>query len=154
MKVISTNKEAYFNYHILESYHAGIALTGDEVKSIRQGGGAIKDAFVTIHDGQAQVINWNITPYSHAYTKQTTETAAASRRSRTLLLSHKEINEIHGALSRKGLTAVALKLYFSPKGLVKLELGIAKHKKLVDKREKIKERDTEREVRRELKYRG
>lgn len=153
MKVISTNKEAYFNYHVIESYHAGIVLTGDEVKSIRRGDGGIKDAFVTIHNGQAQVINWNITPYSHAYSKDSTQNSNA-RRSRTLLLSRKQIDEIEGSLSRKGLTAVALKLYFSEKNFIKLEIGVAKHKKLVDKRDKIKERDLDREVKRELKNRA
>jgi SsrA-binding protein len=152
MKVISTNKEAYFNYNIIESYHAGIVLTGDEVKSIRRGDGAIKDAFVTIHDGQAQVINWNITPYSHAYTKTTAENSHA-RRSRILLLSRRQIDQIAGAISRKGLTAVALKLYFSDKNYVKLEIGVAKHKTLVDKRDKIKERDMDREMKREIKNR-
>jgi SsrA-binding protein len=153
MKILSTNKEAYFSYNILETFHAGIVLTGDEVKSIRRGFGALKDAFVTIHEGQAQVINWYITPYSHAYQKQT-DGKSDGRRSRTLLLSKKEINQIFGAISRKGLTAVALKLYLSDKNLVKMEIGTAKHKTLVDKREKVKQRESDREIRRELKNRG
>lgn len=152
MKIISTNKEAYFNYNIIDSYHAGIVLTGDEVKSIRRGDGAIKDAFVTVHDGQAQVINWYIAPYSHAYTKNDAD-KGQGRRSRILLLSRKQIDEVMGAISRKGLTAVALKLYFSDKNLVKLEIGVAKHKTLVDKREKIKEREMDREMKREIKNR-
>jgi len=153
MKIISTNKEAYFSYNILETFHAGIVLTGDEVKSIRRGFGALKDAFVTIHDGQAQVINWYISPYTHAYQKQS-GSQTEGRRSRTLLLSKKEINQIMGAISRKGLTAVALKLYFSEKNLVKMEIGTAKHKTLADKRDKIKQRDSDREIRRELKNRA
>ncbi|MBM3894238.1 SsrA-binding protein SmpB [Candidatus Dependentiae bacterium] len=153
MKILSTNKEAYFSYNILETFHAGIALTGDEVKSIRRGFGGLKDAFVTIHEGQAQVINWYITPYSHAYEKQSA-LKSDGRRSRVLLLSRKEINQIFGAISRKGLTVVALKLYLSDKNLVKMEIGTARHKTLVDKREKVKQREADRELKTALKYKN
>lgn len=152
MKILSTNKEAFFNYHVVETYQAGVALTGDEVKSIRKGFGGIKDAFVTVHDGQAFVINWHITPYSHAYDKETA-TKSGGRRSRVLLLNRREIDAIVGAISRKGLTALALKLYLNDKNLVKLEIGVAKHKKLIDKRNIIKERESDRDMKRELKNR-
>ncbi len=153
MKILSTNKEAFFNYHIEDTFQAGVVLTGDEIKSIRKGFGAIKDAFVTVHDGQAFVINWYITPYSHAYTKDDVS-KNDGRRSRVLLLNKREIDAVMGAISRKGLTALPLKMYLSDKNLVKLEIGLAKHKKLIDKRNKIKERESEREMKRELKYRA
>jgi len=153
MKILSTNKEVFFNYHIEETFQAGVVLTGDEIKSIRRGFGAIKDAFVTVHDGQAFVINWYITPYSHAYNKETTGNNDG-RRSRVLLLNKREIDSIMGAISRKGLTALPLKMYLNDKNLVKLEIGLAKHKKLIDKRNKIKERESDREMKRELKYRA
>lgn len=153
MKILSTNKEAFFNYHIENTFQAGVVLTGDEVKSIRKGFGGIKDAFVTVHDGQAFIINWYITPYSHAYDKETA-TKTDGRRSRVLLLNKREIDAVMGAISRKGLTALPLKMYLSDKNLVKLEIGLAKHKKLIDKRNKIKDRESDREMKRELKYRA
>ena len=152
MKILSTNKEAFFNYHIEETFQAGVVLTGDEIKSIRKGFGNIKDAFVTVHDGQAFIINWYITPYSHAYDKEAA-TKGDGRRSRVLLLNKREIDAVMGAISRKGLTALPLKMYLGDKSLVKLEIGLAKHKKLIDKRNKIKERESDREMKRELKYR-
>lgn len=148
MKIIALNKRARFDYHILETIEAGLVLTGDEVKSLRAGQGNLSDAYATVHDGKMQLLNCYIGPYSHAYLKTTTDT---SRRSRQLLLHKKEVNKLIGAISRKGLTIVPLRLYFGKRGYVKVELGLAKHKKLADKRESIKERDLARETRRELK---
>lgn len=149
MKVISTNKEAYFEYQILETFTAGVALKGDEVKSIRKGQASLKDTFVTIQNGQAIIIGWNIAAYTHAYTKDNANT----RRSRVLLLNRAEINQIMGAISRKGLTAIPLKLMFSDKNYVKIEIGLAKHKKLIDKRDDLKRKDIQREAQRDLKMR-
>ena len=149
MKIITINIRARFDYHILETIEAGLVLTGDEVKSIRAGLTNLNDAYATMHDGRLQLLNCYIGPYSHAYIK-TTDT---SRRSRQLLLHKREIDKMSGAISRKGLTVVPLRLYFGPRGFVKVELGLAKHKQASDKRQSIKERDIARETRRELKNR-
>ncbi len=148
MKIITSNKKAYFNYTIQDTIEAGIVLTGDEVKSIRANNMALGDAFATVHDGEIQLLNCYIGPYSHAYSK-----ADLSRRTRTLLLKRKEINRLIGDLSRKGLTLVPLKAYFNARGYIKLELGLAKHKKAVDKKQTLKERDIKREVERDSKIR-
>lgn len=147
MKVITQNKKARFEYHIIETVEAGIVLTGDEVKSLRAGHVNVTDSYATAHSGQLQLLNCYIGPYANAYDKNDT-----SRRSRKLLLHKREIDKMIGAISRKGLTLIPLRLYFSGRGFVKVEIGLAQHKKLVDKRKDIKERDIARETRRELKH--
>lgn len=147
MKVIAQNKKAFFDYHILDTIEAGIVLTGDEVKSLRQGKVSLVGSFATVHDGELFLINANISSYAHAYQKKEDE----ATRSRKVLLHKKELNRLIGDISKKGITIVPLKIYFSNKGKVKVELGICKHKKAVDKRETIKERDIKRETSRELK---
>jgi len=146
MKLIAENRRARFDYQILETLEAGIVLTGDEVKSLRATSGNLSDAYATAHGSDIFLINCYIGPYSHAYIK-----SEDARRTRKLLLHRKEIDKLSGAISRKGLTIIPLKLYFSLRGRVKVELGIAQHKKTVDKRETIKERDMAREARRALK---
>ena len=146
MKLITTNKRAYHDYEILETIQAGIVLIGDEVKSIRKKNVSINDAFATIHDGQPSLLNCHIAPYSHAFSKSDN-----SRRTRRLLLTKHEINKLVGAISRKGLTIIPLKMYISDRGFVKLELGLAKSKKNIDKKQDLKERDIKRETNRENK---
>ena len=148
MKIISLNRKATFDYEILDRVEAGVVLTGDEIKSIRAGGVSLKDSYATIHDGQIQLLNCYIAPYAHAYEKED-----KSRRSRKLLLHRKEIDKLIGDVSRKGLTLVPLKLYFSSKGLVKVEIGVAKHKKKVDKKRQLREKDIKRQAEREIKGR-
>ena len=148
MSTITVNKHAYFDYEILETLEAGIALTGDEVKSIRNKQISLSDAFATVYQGEITLLNCYIGPYSHAYQKQDT-----ARRTRKLLLKRKEINRLIGAVSQKGLTLLALKAYFNAKGFVKIEIGVAKHKKKIDKKRIIKERDIQRETSREIKQR-
>jgi SsrA-binding protein len=131
----------------METYEAGIVLTGDEIKSIRKNGTTLKESFATVTDEQVFIINWNITPYSHAYDKSNDY----SRRTRKLLLHRKQISSLIGAVARKGLTLVPLRLFFNARGYVKIEIGLAKHKKLVDKRKSIKDRDIAREAQRDLK---
>jgi len=147
--VIEHHKKAFFEYEIIDKLEAGIVLKGDEVKSVRKRQVTINDAFATVHDGELSLINCNITPYSHAYQKSEN----AARRSRTLLLHKKELNRLIGDISRKGVTIIPLKLYINDRGYVKIELGIAKHKKSVDKKRDIKERDIRREVERSMKVR-
>jgi SsrA-binding protein len=148
MKIITVNRKAHFDYIILETMEVGIVLTGDEVKSIRQGHVTLADCFAAVHDGQLSLLNCYIAPYSHAYVKHD-----ASRRTRLLLLHRKEINRLIGDISRKGITLIPLKMYFNQRGFIKLELGIARHKKSFDKKALIKEKDIKRETEREIKMR-
>lgn len=147
MKIISLNKRARFDYLILETLEAGIVLKGHEVKALRAGLANLTDSYATIHDGNVRLINCYIGTYSHAYSKDQEDT----RRSRPLLLHKREIRKLIGAISRKGLTLVPTKLYFK-KGFAKVEIGLAKHKKLVDKRKTMKERDIARETMRDMKH--
>lgn len=147
MKIITVNKKALHNYEIKDKIEAGIVLTGDEVKSLRQGNISLVDSFATIHDGQMQLLNCYIAPYSHSYSKED-----KSRKSRRLLLHKKEIHKLIGEVSKKGLTVVPLKVYFNQKGLVKVELGVGKHKKAADKKKALREKDIKRETEREMKY--
>lgn len=147
MKIIAQNKKAFHDYDIHEKLEAGIVLTGDEVKSIRAGHVSMVGSFATIHQNELNLINLNITPYSHAYTKSD----EVSRRTRKLLVHRRELNRIIGDVSKKGITIIPLKIYFNPKGLVKIELGLAKHKKAHERKQEIKERDIARQTRSELK---
>lgn len=151
MKIVAQNKKATFDYEILERLEAGIVLTGDEVKSLRAGHASLVGSFATIHDGQLFLLNCNITPFSHAFQTKKDE----ATRSRKLLVSRKQINRLIGDISRKGITIVALKIYFNERNYAKVELGLAKHKKSSDKKESLRERDIKRETSRELrvKYR-
>jgi SsrA-binding protein len=144
--VIATNKKAYFDYEIKYSLEAGISLKGDEVKSVKAKQISLVDAFATIYRGSVQLINCYIAPYSHAYDK-----TLESKRSRTLLLKRREINKLIGEVSNKGMTLIPLKVYRNKRGFIKVELGVAKHKKKVDKKKQIKEREIKREASREIK---
>jgi len=146
MKVIATNKKAFFDYEIIDTLEAGLVLRGDEVKSIRKKMISLNESFATISKGELVLLNCQITPYSHAYSKE-----QDPRRSRKLLLHRRELNRLIGDVSRKGVTLIPLKVYINDRGFVKIELGIAKHKKTVDKKRDIKERDIKREVAREMK---
>jgi|688.fasta_scaffold1059042_1 SsrA-binding protein len=148
MIVIATNRRAFFDYTIDGIYEAGIALKGDEVKSIRAKQVSLADAFAVIKDGEVFLLNCHIAQYSHAYDKTDT-----SRQSRRLLLRKKEINKLIGAVSRQGLTLIPLRMYFNVRGFVKVEIGLAKSKKNIDKKEHIKERDIKRETLRDAKIR-
>ena len=146
MKIITVNKRARHDYEILDTIEAGIVLNGDEIKSIRQGNISLVDSYATIHDGEIQLLNCHIAPYSHAYSK-----ADTSRRSRKLLLHRREISKLVGTIAKKGLTLIPLKMYFGNRGYVKVEIGLAKHKKTRDKRKELRERDIKRETERAMK---
>jgi SsrA-binding protein len=150
MKVVHTNKKAYFEYEIDATLEAGIALTGDEVKSIREGLVNLAGSFATIVKGELVLLNGYIGAYSHAYLK--TRDEDYTRRTRTLLVHRRELDKLAGAVSRKGMTIVPLKVYLNAKGLIKIELGLAKHKNAPQRKEELKERALERETRREKKY--
>jgi len=149
MKIITQNKKAFHDYDILEKIEAGIVLTGDEVKSLRAGLANLTGAYATIHEGELFLINCHITPYDKAFRKD----EAAAKRSRKLLLHKKELTRLVGDISKKGITIVPLKLYFNEKGRIKVELGIAKHKKAAGKKLALKEKDIKREAQREIRGR-
>lgn len=145
-KIVATNRKAFHEYHILDTYEAGIELFGSEVKSLREGNANIKEAYVTIRSGQAWLIGVHINPYSHVGYE-----SPEPVRKRKLLLNKREIEKIKIALEQKGLTAVPLKIYFNKNGWAKLEIGLAKGKKTFDKKDAIKERDIKRDAQRELR---
>ncbi|MCL4361653.1 SsrA-binding protein SmpB [Candidatus Dependentiae bacterium] len=147
MKIIAQNKKAFFDYEVLDRIEAGIVLTGDEVKSLRAGHINLTGSFAHVHNAELYVVNMHIAPYSHAYSKSEEQT----RRSRKLLVHKKELNRLIGEISQKGTTLIPLKIYFNEKGIVKLELGICKHKKAFSQKAEKKEKDIERQTRRELK---
>jgi len=147
-KTITVNRKAYHDYHILESLEAGIALTGTEIKSIRAGSVNIRDAYARPEGGELWLVNAHIAAYqagSH-YNHE-------PNRPRKLLLHRRQIDELAGMVMQKGLTLVPLKLYIK-RGIAKLELGVARGKRLHDKREAMARRETEREIGRALRRRG
>lgn len=150
MKIIANNKKAFFDYDILDKVEAGLVLTGDEVKSLREGKASLIGSFANVFQGELYLNNCTISAYSRAFSKAEEE---ATRRPRKLLLHKKELNRLIGDISKKGITIVPLKLYFNNKNLAKVEIGVAKHKKAVGKKAALKERDIKRETARELKDR-
>ena len=140
----ATNRKACHEYHILETFEAGVQLKGSEVKSIREGKASLKQAYILIRKGEAWLKGSHIASYSH-----TGSEGHDPVRDRKLLLHKKEIQRIGSKLAEKGLTAVPTKLYFKG-GLIKLEFGLAKGKKLYDKRETKKKRDVKRDIQRAL----
>lgn len=137
---IARNKRARFDYHILDTFEAGLVLKGTEVKSLREGKANISDAYGIIRDGEAFLLNLHISPYERGgYTNHEPD------RTRKLLLHRKEIRRLIGAVEREGLTLVPLELYFK-KGVAKVALALGKGKKLHDKRETERSRDADREI--------
>jgi SsrA-binding protein len=148
---IASNKRARHDYELIDKFEAGLALQGSEVKTLRQGRATITDGYISVDSNhEVWVENLSIPPYNHAAnTKFVNHT---ERRKRKLLLHALEIKQIEKAIATKGMTAVALALYFHH-GRAKLEIALARGKKLHDKRETIKERDISRETAREFKLR-
>ena len=139
------NKKAHFDYEVLETIEAGLILNGNEVKSIRSGGSNLRGAFITFHDNQAWLTGSHVPKY-----KYSTVAKHDPDRSRKLLLKSREMNYLRGKMQEKGLTIIPLALYNSGR-LIKLKIAVARGKKRYDKRESIKNREVEREVRRKLK---
>jgi SsrA-binding protein len=146
MKSISVNKKAFFNYEIFESLEAGIALQGSEVKSIKEGRISLKDSYAEIKNSEVFLVQCHISPYE-----------AANRfnhdplRPRKLLLHRQEIKRLTGKIKEKGFTLVPTKVIVNDKGRIKVEISLAKGKRVYEKKDVIKERDRDREMRRELK---
>jgi SsrA-binding protein len=149
MKMLSENKKAYFTYQILEKFEAGISLNGQEVKSIKLGRINLMGSYVVIRNEEVYLVGANVP----AYQPKNAPSDYDSQRSRKLLLRKKEINYLIGKSQQKGLTMIPLKVYTN-NAKIKLEFGIGKGKKKFDKRETIKKRETEKEMKRELKMRG
>lgn len=140
------NRQAYYNYHIEDKYVAGIVLLGTEVKSIRDGKVSFNDAFCLFDDGELWVRGLYIAEYSHG-----TANNHIAVHDRKLLLQKRELKKIQAKLKEKGYTVIPLRVFFNDKNLVKVEIGLGKGKKLHDKRETIKDRDVQKEIKRFLK---
>jgi len=149
LKTVAENRRARYEYFIETVYEAGIALTGTEVKSLRFGEGSIAEAYAEVKDGQVWLVNANVPEFSHG-----NRFNHEPKRPRKLLLHEREINKLHGAVAREGMTLIPLSIYFNSKGRAKVELALAKGKKTHDKRETIKERDWKRDQQRIMRERG
>lgn len=147
-KVIATNKKAYHNFHLTQNWECGIALTGGEVKSIRNDEVNFSDSFARVDGEEMFLYNLHINPYLQAsYQNQDPD------RVRKLLLHKREIAKINGLITQKGMILVPTKIYFNKRGFVKVEVALGKGKKLFDKREDIKKRDIDRDLRRVVRER-
>lgn len=147
-KIVANNKKAYFDYFIEDTYEAGISLAGTEVKSLRMGKGSVKEAFIRIEKGEVYLYGMHISPYEkgNIFNKD-------PLRPRKLLLHKYEINKLLGRIKEKGYTLVPLNVYFKG-SLVKVEVGLARGKKLYDKREAIAKKDQRREAEKEFKVKN
>ena len=150
-RVVAENRKARYNYFIEDTLEVGLVLEGSEVKSLREGKANIAESYATVEEGELWLINSYIAPFSQA------KSAAFSheeRRKRKLLAKAREVEELAGAVGKKGMTLVPLRLYFNERGIAKMKLGIAKGKKVADKRETEKKRDWNRQKQRLLRERG
>ncbi len=143
-----SNRKARHDYHILETYEAGIALKGPEVKSLRNGKASLQDSFARVEKGEVLLYNMHINPYAFTH-----HTDLSPTRSRKLLLHAQEIKKLTGRVQEKGLTLVPLEVFFNGKGIAKVSLALAKGKLAPDRRDDIKKRDLEREARRDYRAR-
>lgn len=147
-KLIASNKRVHRDYEVVEILEAGIELVGSEVKSIRQGNINLKDSFARIENSEVFLYNTHISPYAEA-----SYLNVDPLRTRRLLLHRNQINKLYSSLTQRGFTLVPLSIYFNERGRVKIELALCKGKKLYDRREAIKRRETELEMRKALKGR-
>ena len=137
------NRQAVYDYFFDTRYQAGMVLLGTEVKSLREGKASFNDSFCVAQDGEVWIKSLHIAPYSHG-----THSNHEPLRDRKLLLTKKEISRIASALKEKGYTLVPLRIFFTDKGIVKIEIGLGRGKKQYDKRDSIKKREAEREIKR------
>jgi SsrA-binding protein len=147
-RVIADNRKAFHDYHVLDTYEAGIALLGTEVKSIREGSVNLRDSYARIERGEIWLLNLHIGPYSH-----TGYASHEDRRARKLLLHAHEIRKLTGQVAERGLTVVPLQMYFK-NGRVKVSVALVKGKQAHDKRETLRRREVERETRAAVKARN
>ena len=149
LKIAADNRKARFNYAIGEAFEAGIALTGTEIKSLRNGKATIAESYADAKDGEIWLVNSNIPEYLQANRNN-----HAPKRPRKLLLHKRQINKLVGAVEKEGMTIVPLKIYFNDRGRAKVEIALARGKQLHDKREAEKKRDWSREKGRLLREKG
>ncbi len=148
VRVVARNRKASYEYHLMDRYEAGLVLMGSEIKSIQLGRISLQEAFVTDQNGELWVLNMHIAEY-----KQAADQGHAPRRPRKLLLHRKEINRIIGEITRKGYTVVPTQLHLK-RGLAKLEIAVARGKKLYDKRQTMREKDDRRQAERAMQERN
>jgi SsrA-binding protein len=149
VKVVAENRRARYDYFLEDKFEAGIELKGTEVKALRTGQSSIAESYALVEEEEVFLINSSIPPYgSQGYSTH------EPRRRRRLLMRAREIAKLHGAITRQGLTLIPLSLYFNSKGRAKVELALARGKKVHDKRDTVKERDWKREQQRLLRNRG
>jgi SsrA-binding protein len=149
VKVVAENRRARYDYFLEDKFEAGIELMGTEVKALRTGQSSIAESYALVEDEEVFLVNSSIPPYgSQGYSTH------EPRRRRRLLMRAREIAKLHGAITRQGLTLIPLSLYFNSKGRAKVELALARGKKVHDKRETIKERDWKRDQSRIMRSRG
>jgi SsrA-binding protein len=148
-KIVAENRKARFNYFIEETFEAGLALSGTEVKSLRFGEGSIAESYAEVRDGQVWLVNANIPEFSHG-----NRFNHEPKRPRKLLLHTREIEKFVGAVERKGMTLIPLSVYFNTRGRAKVELALAKGKQTHDKRATIKDRDWQRDKARIMRDKG
>ena len=148
-RIAADNRRAKFDYHVEDTYEAGLTLQGTEVKALRAGEASIKESYAEIRHGEVWLINANIPEYSHGNRGN-----HEPRRPRKLLLHEREIERLFGAVERKGMTLVPLSVYFNSTGRAKVELALAKGKQAHDKRQTVKDRDWQRDKARLMRERG
>jgi len=148
-KSVAENRRARFDYHIDDTFEAGIVLTGTEVKSLRFGEGSIAESYAEVKNGECWLVNSNVPEFSHG-----NRFNHEPKRPRKLLLHHREIEKLVGAVERKGMTLIPMSVYFNGKGRAKVELALAKGKQTHDKRETIKDRDWKRDQQRIMRDKG
>lgn len=148
-RIAADNRRAKFDYHVEDTYEAGLALQGTEVKALRAGEASIKESYAEVRDGEVWLINANIPEYSHG-----NRLNHEPRRPRKLLLHAREIDRLFGAVERKGMTLVPMSIYFNRTGRAKVELALAKGKQTHDKRQTVKDRDWKRDKARLMREKG
>lgn len=149
IKVVCKNKKAFHDYHIDQTFEAGMVLKGPEVKSLRAGKGNLRDGYAQIKNGELFLYNVHISPYTFA-----THIAQDPMRVRKLLLHKQELRKLIGKLHEKGIALIPLKIYFIESGKAKVELGLARGKKLYDKRAALKEKQSKRDIERDVRRGG
>ena len=137
---MANNRKALHDYHVLESFDAGVVLAGSEVKSLRQGLVSMSDAYGDISEGEVYIFNLHISPYKYSSGKYN------PKRKRKLLLKNREIKKLYGLIQQRGNTLIPLKIYFSDRGYAKLEVGVCRRKRLYDKKEKIIKKEEEKKI--------
>lgn len=148
-KIVAVNRKARHEYHIIDTFEAGIALTGTEVKSLRAGQASLQDSYARVEDAQLFLYSLHISPFEKG-----NRFNHDPKRTRKLLMHKREIVHLLGYVREKGLTLIPLRLYFNEQGRIKVELALARGKKIYDKREDLARRDAKREIERAVKGRG